>query len=85
MPVSVKTRATAPGIAALPSSEQAALEEIRRRGASSEVICIIRSHDPEGKSEVITLNNVSPAFVHALTSPAKRQPSATAAAGQILR
>ena len=70
---------------AMAPAERAALEEIRRRGADSEVICIIRSHDPAGKSEVITLNNVSPAFVRALSDPAARQPSATAAAGQLLR
>lgn len=72
-------------VAALTSGEQATLEEIQRRGANSEVICIIRSHDPEVKSEVITLNNASSAFVRALTSPAARQPSATAAAEQLLR
>jgi len=79
--VSAKTRA----IAALPPSEQAALEEIRRRGANSEVICIIRSHDPGGKSEVITINHASPAFVRALTGPTAPQPSATAAASRLLR
>jgi hypothetical protein len=70
---------------AMTPAERAALEEIRRRGADSEVICIIRSHDPAGKSEVITLNNASPAFVRALSDPAARQRSATAAAGQLLR
>jgi thiol-disulfide isomerase/thioredoxin len=71
----------------LNSSEQAALEEIQRRGLKSEVICIIRPHDPEGKSEVITLNNVSADFVGRLADPgvaANRSP-ATAAAGQMLR
>ncbi len=72
-------------IAALSPNEQATLEEIRQRGANSEVICIIRSHDPAGKSEVITLNNVSPEFVRALSNPPARQPSASAAAGQLLR
>jgi S1-C subfamily serine protease len=73
--------------APLSSSEQSALDEIQRRGLKSEVICIIRPHDPEGKSEVITLNNVSPAFVNRLADPAwpaNRSP-ATAAAGQLLR
>ena len=78
---SAKTQA----IGALSPSEQATLEEIRRRGANSEIICIIRSHDPAGKSEVITLNNVSPEFVRALNNPPTTQPSATAAAGQLLR
>ncbi len=59
--------------ASLSPAEQAALQEIQTRGANSEVICIIRPHGPEGKSEVITLRNVSPAFVQALT-----QGSATA-------
>lgn len=54
---------------ALPPAEQAALEEIQRRGINSEVICIIRPQDPTAKSEVITLNNVSPAFVGALANP----------------
>jgi thiol-disulfide isomerase/thioredoxin len=71
----------------LNTSEQAALEEIQRRGLKSEVICIIRPRDPEGKSEVITLNNVSPEFVDRLAHPtAIPIPSpATAAAGQMLR
>jgi thiol-disulfide isomerase/thioredoxin len=72
----------------LSNTEQAALEEIRKRGLNSEVICIIRPHDPEGKSEVITLNNVSSGFVNSLTSPPASPPlrsPATAAAGRILR
>jgi thiol-disulfide isomerase/thioredoxin len=73
------------------SDEQAALAEIQRRGLNSEVICIIRPQDPTGKSEVITLNNVSPGFVDALS---KQQAAArggaltsptTAAAGRLLR
>ena len=72
----------------LSSSEQAALEEIQSRGLQSEVICIIRSHDPAGKSEVLTLNNVSPQFVASLAHPPTSPPlrsAATAAAGQLLR
>lgn len=70
----------------LSTSEQAALEEIQRRGLKSEVICIIRAHDPEGKSEVITLNNVSPEFVNSLAHPpAPVRSPATAAAGRLLR
>jgi hypothetical protein len=56
-----------PQPAPLSPTEQATLEEIQARGAHSEVICIIRSHSPQGKSEVITLQNASPAFVQALT------------------
>lgn len=70
----------------LSTSEQAALEEIQRRGLKSEVICIIRAHDPEGKSEVITLNNVSPEFVNSLAHPpAPVRSPVTAAAGRLLR
>jgi len=53
----------------LAPAEHAALEEIQRRGMNSEVICIIRPKSPGGKSDVITLNDVSPAFVRALTQP----------------
>jgi hypothetical protein len=71
----------------LSSSEQAALEEIQRRGLKSEVICIIRPQDPDGKSEVITLSNVSAEFVNRLADPslAPSRSPATAAAGQMLR
>jgi thiol-disulfide isomerase/thioredoxin len=72
----------------LSASEQTALEEIKRRRLESEVICIIRPHDPSGKSEVITLNNVSAGFVDSLTQPSQgvtNQSPATAAAGQLLR
>ena len=60
--------------------EQAAWEEIQRRGVDSEVICIIRPHSPDAKSEVITLNNASPEFVRQLS---RSTPSAAAA--QLLR
>jgi len=63
---------------ALSPAEQAALAEIQRRGINSEVICIIRPLDPTAKSEVITLNNVSPGFVRALTGNSVQQASATA-------
>jgi len=46
--------------------EQAAMEEIVGRASESEVICIIHPKDPGGKSEVITLDGVSPEFVRAL-------------------
>jgi thiol-disulfide isomerase/thioredoxin len=79
-------------VQALNSDEQMALAEIQRRGLNSEVICIIRPQDPTGKSEVITLNNVSPGFVDALSKqqsasggmPTMSSP-ATAAAGRLLR
>jgi hypothetical protein len=75
----------------LSSAERSALEEIQRRGLKAEVICIIRPLDPQGQSEVITLNNVSPQFVDALTSgqtagdAAPARSAATAAAEQLLR
>ena len=75
----------------LSSDEQVALEEIHRRGLNSEVICIIRPLDPAGKSEVITLNSVSPQFVGALArehnsaTTSESSSPATAAAGQLLR
>ena len=64
-------------------AEQATLEEIRSRGANSEVICIIRSHSPQGKSEVITLPSASPEFVQALTQGAP--PAQARANGRSLR
>ena len=88
---STSTAASAPiPQANLEPDEQAALEEIRRRGADAEVICIIRSRDPSGKSEVITLPNASPEFVRALTqNPAATrstsQHTTAAAAEQLLR
>lgn len=46
--------------------EQATLDEIRRRGANVEVICIVPPTTPGGKSEVLALSNMSPGFVEAL-------------------
>jgi thiol-disulfide isomerase/thioredoxin len=62
--------------ASLNPVEQAAFEEIMNRAADSEVVCIIRPRDPSGKSEVITLPQVSPAFIRALQEQANR-PSGT--------
>jgi len=67
--------------AQLGSMEQAALEEITSRASESEVICIIRPKDPGGKSEVITLDGVSPEFVRALagqTASGKPSPATLA-------
>jgi len=52
--------------AALSPQDQALLEEIGRRGADSEVICIIRPKEAGGRSEVIKLDRASPALVRAL-------------------
>jgi S1-C subfamily serine protease len=82
---------SAPQSQVLSADEQAALAEIQRRGLNSEVICIIRPQDPTGKSEVITLNNVSPGFVDALSNQQSASGGmpmsspATAAAGRLLR
>lgn len=58
--------ATIPATTPLSTSEQAAVEEIQRRGADAEVICIIHPHGDAGPSEVIKLNAASPALVAAL-------------------
>lgn len=52
---------------ALSPSEQAALAEIARRPEGTEVICIIRPADPEEKSEILVLRNVSTRFVERLS------------------
>ena len=57
---------TTPPLARLSSSERAALEELSRRAAESEVVCVIRPKEAGGRSEVITLDKVSPAFLRAL-------------------
>lgn len=73
--------AAAPATAAsLSPQEQAALEEIRRRGADAEVICIIRPRSGDGASEVIKIPSASPAFVQALSSAQGPAPARTAAA-----
>jgi len=59
--------------------EQATFEEIERRAADTEVICIFRPKTPGAKSEIITLNNASPEFVKRLTaSAAGQRPAPTA-------
>jgi len=60
--------------AGLNAVEQAAFDEIMSRASSSEVVCIIRPHEAGGKSEVITLQSVSPEFVRALADRAKAAP-----------
>jgi thiol-disulfide isomerase/thioredoxin len=59
----------------LNQSEQAAWDEIIKSAATSEVICIIRPKDAGGKSEVITLDNVSPDFVRTLASHTSAAPT----------
>jgi S1-C subfamily serine protease len=67
-PADVKPSAAAE----LKPTERAAFEEIERRAANSEVVCIIRPKAPGAESEVIVLGDVSPEFVRAL---AERQQS----------
>jgi thiol-disulfide isomerase/thioredoxin len=65
--------ATSP--AGLSPTEQAALEEIRRRvKEGAEVVCVVRSRsNPLAKSEVIMIDKASPAFVEQLAAEAKAQ------------
>lgn len=66
---SLHAQATA---APLSPEEQAAYEEIQRLGAESEVVCIIRPKTPDGKSQVIRLENASSAFVSKLREQSQR-------------
>lgn len=52
--------------AGLTDSDRAALTELGRRAAESEVVCVVRPKQPGGKSEVITIDQASPAFLQAL-------------------
>jgi thiol-disulfide isomerase/thioredoxin len=64
-------RAEADEPVGISAAEQAAWEEIMSRAAGAEVICIIRPKEAGGQSEVITLDDVSPEFVRALTARQK--------------
>jgi hypothetical protein len=61
--------------ARLNNVEQAAMEEIMTRAVDAEVICIIRPREPGGKSEVISLDRVSPEFIQALEQRTSRRPT----------
>jgi thiol-disulfide isomerase/thioredoxin len=61
--------------AELNNVEQAAMEEIMTRAVDAEVICIIRPRDAGGKSEVISLDRVSPEFIHTLEQRTSRAPT----------
>jgi hypothetical protein len=67
--------ATSAAPAGLNNVEQAAWEEIMTRAADAEVICIIRPREAGGKSEVITLDRVSPEFVRALAQRTNAAPA----------
>lgn len=75
-PIAATSGAAAPANGLSPA-EQAALEEILRRRVDAEVVCIIRPKDPSGKSEVITLDRVSPEFVQALAEQIDAVPATT--------
>lgn len=59
----------------LSTEEQAALEEIRRRlEEGAEVVCVVRSRrDPQAKSEIIVLDQVSANFLKHLAAQARPQ------------
>ncbi|OHB70189.1 MAG: hypothetical protein A2V70_08845 [Planctomycetes bacterium RBG_13_63_9] len=63
----------AAGSAPLDSSEQAALDEVRRRLAEgAEVIFVVRSRNhPATKSEIFTLDNASPEFLRQLAAESR--------------
>jgi hypothetical protein len=77
VPNSIAEAATAPATG-LTSAEQATLEELSHRATQAEVICIIRPHEPNGRSEVITLKDASPAFVAALSAMQQKSGTQTA-------
>jgi hypothetical protein len=58
----------------LSEPEIAALEEISNRAASQEVICIIRSKESGGSSEVLHLDQVSKEFIQALQALRQKTP-----------
>jgi S1-C subfamily serine protease len=71
----------AAALAGLTAEERATLEEIARRSRGAEVICIIRPQSPEGRSDVIKLSGVSPAFVRALMDSANHAAPGGASGG----
>ena len=68
-PVSPQDR---PGV--MTDAERATLAELRSRGGSAEVICIVRSlSNPGAKSEVIMLDHASPDFLRQLSADRSAQ------------
>lgn len=58
----------------LSAEEQAALDALRNQHPGAEVICVIRPlADPRAKSQVIVLDNASPAFLDQLANEQQRQ------------
>jgi thiol-disulfide isomerase/thioredoxin len=68
-------RAATADAGAMAGGEQAVMDEIRRRaGEGAEVVCIIRDrNNPQAKSEIITLDGASPAFVSQLSHAGQPQ------------
>jgi hypothetical protein len=61
-------------LASLSDSERAALAQMQKHGDSAEVICIVRSlANPSAKSEVITLDRASTAFLKQLAADRQAQ------------
>jgi thiol-disulfide isomerase/thioredoxin len=75
-PVQPTQAATTADVARLPAEERAAIQEIGRRAANSEVIVIIRPHDAATPSEVIKLKTASPEFVRTLEAASRPGSSA---------
>lgn len=75
LPAVVRGQSTPPPTAAagLSATERAALLEIAKRAEGCEVVCIVRPKSPEGRSQVLTLQDVSPEFIRALTALAEGQ------------
>ncbi len=59
--------------AAMSSVERAALSEIATRAADSEVVLVIRPKTPGAKSEILTIESVSPQFLQALQAMQTRR------------
>lgn len=79
MPSTQPARTEAPR--QLTAEERDALAEIhRRRNEGAEVICVIRSSDPQTRSEIIVLENASDDFLKQLADEAKRLTSTTSGA-----
>jgi thiol-disulfide isomerase/thioredoxin len=74
-PTPTAASTSAASTSGLTAAEQATLEELAKRATKAEVICIIRPHEPNGRSEVITLQNASPAFVAAVSAMQHSSPS----------
>jgi len=64
----------------LTQEERDALSEIRRRRAEgAEVICVVRSSDPNARSEIIVLERATESFLKQLTEETKRLSEAAVA------